>query len=223
MATSSNISTAHELDLMNEETWKVLYPLLQSLAQYMVYTLRVSSWRGQEDDIVQDIVQETVRRIIEHSQRVECGEATPIHSLKHMIQTILCNYSKDIRRHDRRLVRAHSDSSLSQVRGMKDDWTDLTEEAIENAFQEELFMLLAHEIANFPTKQRRTLLIDLASRMYFDIEPTLLQRAFLKEGIQLQEYQQHFPETPKERNRRASLLSIAYKRLAATSCSEQYI
>ena len=93
----------------------------------------------------------------------------------------------------------------------------------ENVYQELLFQLVAHEIARFPDKQRKALLIDLANRMCFDTPPTSLQKAFLEEGIQLQQYQQPLPADPQERGRHVSILSYAYRRVAHLSCVQEYI
>jgi hypothetical protein len=100
---------------------------------------------------------------------------------------------------------------------MSDDVNDLmsmSEVATENVYNEWLFLLLAREIAQFPYKQRRAILIDLANRMGFNRKPTALQTAFSAVGIDLQEYQQPLPQDSIERGRHTSLLYQAYKRLA---------
>ena len=78
-----------------------------------------------------------------------------------------------------------------------------------------LFTQIAHVVARFPDGTRTALLIDLANRMYFeDGQPTALQLAFLNAGIRLQDYQDLLPEDPAAKSRHASLLTVAYKRLA---------
>src|SRR5947209_12441629 len=62
----------------SEDIWDTLYPSLQSLARYLVYALRIPVWRGQEEDMIEDIVQETARRLLERVRKAECGEAEPI-------------------------------------------------------------------------------------------------------------------------------------------------
>ena len=69
LATSPLVSEVDEFDLNSDSTWKKLYPLLQSFARYFVYSSNIPCWRGQENDIIEDIVQETGRRIIERSQK----------------------------------------------------------------------------------------------------------------------------------------------------------
>ena len=82
--------------------------------------------------------------------------------------------------------------------------------------------MLAREIVKFPCKQRKALLVDLANRMSFETKPTVLQKAFLNVGIQLEEYRQPLPESVKERSRDAALLHYAYKRIAQLGDVLQY-
>jgi DNA-directed RNA polymerase specialized sigma24 family protein len=211
------------LDLNSEATWSSLCASLRALARYLVYSFNIPSWRGQEEDIVEDIVQEAVRRFIERVLKAECGEVGPIHSPKQMMMTIAQNYCKDLRRSERRLLHMPSQDYASQILVDVDEQANTFDAATENVYQEKLFVLLAHEIANFPDKQRKALLIDLANRMSFDTGPTPLQKAFLEEGIQLQQYQQPLPANPKERSRHISLLSYAYRRIAHLPCVQEYI
>jgi hypothetical protein len=106
------------------------------------------------------------------------------------------------------------DNDACETSAGMEDAIDPAEVSIEQTYQEWLFTLLARKIATFPEKQRVALLIDLANRMCFDTHPTPLQQAFLQVGIRLQEYQQPGPRDPVGRNRHASLVSQAYKRLA---------
>ena len=153
------------IDLNSDLAWRKLYPSLESLAKYFVYTLHVPSWRGQEDDVVADIVQETGRRLIERSRKAERGEATPIHSLKNMIIAIAHNYCNDLGRHDRRLSRIQSQVAVQQTHLTMHDQACVLESGTENVYQKSLFKLVAREIASFPAKQRNAVLTNLANRM----------------------------------------------------------
>lgn len=205
-----------------EATWDSLCASLRIRARYLVYSFRVPSWRGQEEDIIEDIVQETVHRLIERARKAEGGETDPIYSPKYML-TIAQNYCKDLRRSERRLLHLPSQDCVSQILVNIDGQANTLDAATENVYQEKLFVLLAHEIANFPDKQRKALLIDLANRMSFDTKRTPLQMAFLEEGIQLQQYQQPLPANPEELSRHRSLLSYAYRRIAHLPCIQEYI
>jgi len=223
MLTSSTILYTDTVDLSSELVWKNLYLSLGSFARSLVYSFGVPSWKGQEEDIIADIVQETMRRLLELSQKAERGEANPIRSLNQLMRIIAQNYCKDLRRHDRRMLRVPDQNYAHPIYASMDDQIHLLESVTERVYQESLFKLLAHEIANFPDKQRRALLIDLANRACFDTQPTSLQRAFLEEGIRLEHYRQPLPADPQGRSRHVSLLNHAYKRVAHLPCVQEYV
>ena len=204
--------------------WLDLYPSLRLLIRRQVHSYHIASWRGQEDDIVEDILQETARRILEYARKAERGEALPICHFEHMVIVTARNYCKDMRRHDRRFIRLVPDTSIVVGGSMlsKLDEALLSESAIDLVYEEELFKLLAREIAAFPIKQRRALLVDLANRMTFETHPTPLQRAFLQSGIRLEEYQQPLPDDLKERSKYSALLYHAYKRVAQLARIREY-
>lgn len=223
MLTSSTVSYTDTVDLSSELVWKNLYLSLSSFARSLVYSFGVSSWRGQEEDIAEDIVQETMRRLLEVWQKAERGEASPIRSLNQLMRTIAQNYCKDLRRHDRRMTRIPDEIYAHPIYTNIDDQIQLLESVTERVYQESLFKLLAREIAHFPDKQRRAILIDLANRDCFDTQPTPLQKAFLTEGIQLEHYRQSLPADPQERSRHVSLLNHAYKRVTHLPCVKEYV
>ncbi len=199
--------------------WTKLYPVLRLLVRRLVYSFHVQAWRGQEDDIVEDILQETARRLIERQKKAEYGEAAPIQMLERMALVTAYNYCKDMRRKDYRLFRS-SERGNPLIVGDR-EVIDLLEEATESIYQDMLFTQLAREVVQFPRKQQKALLIDLANRMCFEAKPTPLQRAFLKVGIRLEEYLQPPSESAKERSREAALLYYAYKRIAQLVCVQQ--
>ena len=211
------------LDLSSEITWRNLTLSLGSFARSLVYSFHVPSWRGQEEDIIEDIVQETARRIIERIQKAERGEADPVQSLPKMVTIIAQNYCRDLRRHDIRLVHIQPDQYVANVHIRNRDQPHILDTICESVDQEQLLTQVAREIANFPTKQRNALLIDLANRMYFDKQPTPLQQAFLEAGILLDQYRQPLPTDIRERNQHTSLLSHATKRIAQLPCVQEYI
>ena len=223
MFTNSVTSYSDGIDLNSEANWSNLYASLRALARHLVYSFSVSSWRGQEEDIIEDIVQETARRVIERARKAERGEADPIHSLKQMMTVIAQNYCTDLWRTDRRLFHMPPQDYEPESLVGVDQQAQTLEAVDENVYQELLFQLIAHEVASFPDKQRKALLIDLANRMCFDTPPTSLQKAFLGEGIQLQQYQQPLPADSQERGRHVSILSYAYRRVAHLSCVQEYI
>ena len=198
----------------NEISWQKLYLLLQPLVKHWVYSSGVSSWKGQEDDVVEDVVQEAITRIFQYSQRAERGEVIPIDTIEHMIKVVALNYCRDLKRRERRLLRPSIDERSYGEAVDSTNTVDPAEIAIDAAFQEWLFERLSQQIVNFPKKQRIALLIDLAYRMHFAVQPSLLQRAFSRRGVKFQDFRHLAPKNPLERSRHAASLSLAYKRVA---------
>jgi DNA-directed RNA polymerase specialized sigma24 family protein len=208
-----------------DEWWREMYPSLRLLARRQIYTLHVPIWYGQESDMVEDVVQETARRVLERARKAECGGAPTIQMYEQMVRATICNYCKDLRRHDKRLVPFFTRNVFVEPYAPTniDDERDVTEEVVDFIYQNQLFVLLAEEIIKFPAKQKNALLVDLANRMHFAGEPTPLQEAFLAVGIHLQEYQQPLPEDPKDRGRFAALVYCAYKRIAQNVAVQLYV
>jgi DNA-directed RNA polymerase specialized sigma24 family protein len=203
----------------NDMNWQEIYIMLRPIARNIVYGYKALAWRGQENDIAEDITQETVRKLFEYEQKVKRGESVPIHSLLPMMRVIAYNYGKDMLRHDKRVERVEENDALAFY--FREE-INIEEYATENAYNEMLFRDLAHAIAKFPFKQKQALLIDLAEHMSFEQLPTSLQKAFLDVDIQLQTYQDMSPATLVEHNRHTSLLAHAYKRVATLPCALHY-
>jgi DNA-directed RNA polymerase specialized sigma24 family protein len=220
--TINAISSSLNADLDDEATWNNLYSTLHPLVSSLVYSLHVPSWYGQEEDLIDDIIQETMRRAIERLQKAKCGAATPIRSLQYMMIVIAQNYCRDLRRKDCRVSHHLFTGYIVENDIYGEVCSSPLEIATENVYQELIFAALAHEVARFPMKQRNALLIDLANHMYFDAQPTSLQKAFLQEGIQLRQYRQLLPTNRLEKNRHVSLLNSAYRRIAHLFCIEDY-
>ena len=202
---------------MDEENWKVLRSLLHAQARHFVNTMSITAWRGQEDELAEDIVQETIERTLERARKAANGQAVPVYALKNMMCVIAANYCKDVRRRDKRLLHMGMENEPLNVYHFQDITVDCARTAIEEVYQEEMFNRIAHTIVEFPAKQRDALLIDIANRMSFDEQPTPLQQAFVDVGIALRDYKQPLPEEPAARSRYNTSLHYAYKRLTATA------
>jgi RNA polymerase sigma factor (sigma-70 family) len=200
-----------ETEPYNELFWESFYTRMRPIVHNFVHTLKVSAWYGQEEDLVNDIIQETILRAIERVQKAKNGEAEEIRSFKYLTTKIAENYCRDLRRRDRRLCRTELSESGKEV--VVPQETPL-ESATENIYQESIFATVAYEVAQFPIKQRQALLIDLANRMSFSLSLTPLQEAFLREGISLKQYQLPLPMDAQQRSRHTALLHCAYQRLA---------
>jgi DNA-directed RNA polymerase specialized sigma24 family protein len=222
MQVSSPFRMAEENE-PNPINWETVYLILRPLARRIVYAYRVPAWHGQENDVADDIIQETTRKLFEYDLKMQRGEAAQIHALLPMVRVIAYNYVKDMRRRDMRITHVESDDEgIEQVFFHNNDAVNMEDLATDNAHYEMLFTDMAQEIVQFPYKQRLALLVDLANHMSFEEYPTPLQKAFLKVGIQLQDYQPQFPETPQAHNRHTSLVAHAYKRVSNLSCTQKY-
>ncbi len=175
--------------------------------------MKVSDWRGQEEDLAWDIVQESIRKVIEYMKKTDYKTHKNVHSLDGLLITTIWNYSTDLYRSEKKLRRETSGSFEEFCFEAASDEASFSDVATENVYRERLFCSLARAIVRFPRKQRLAVLADLASRMSFRGAPTILQRAFLNEGINLKEYQSLQIESTKQKNRNAALLNYAYKRL----------
>ncbi len=223
MITSTRVSRKQD----SNSSWEALYNLLRPRVKRLAYSYSssVSAWLGQESDIAEDHLQETVLRLWEHDQRAKRGETRPINSSAGMGMKIARNYSIDRSRQDRRLVRIEHNNRSSEITlpVVRYSQADPAEVVIEKVFEESLLVLLPPEIVKFPPKLRRALLIDLANLMDFGEHPTPVQQAFLDVGIQMLDYQLPLPDNPVERCRHSSLLSLAYKRVRELPCVKWYI
>jgi RNA polymerase sigma factor (sigma-70 family) len=202
------------MDLNDEATWNELYTSLRILARYLVYSYHVSVWRGQEEDVVEDIVQETVRRLLERIRKAERGEAHPVYAVKHMMTVIAQNYCRDLRRRERRLLHFPAQDKETGTLFGEQEPTATPEDVTESMYQEWVLTTVAQKIARFPAKQRQAILVDLAHHMSFDGHPTPLQKAFLQVGIDLEAYKSLLPTDSREYGRYLSLRTLAYKRVA---------
>lgn len=214
MPAASEIAIDIEDALRDEERCKELLSFLRLYAWRLVCAADIEIWRGQRRDVVEDIVQETVWRTIERARRAHAGELPPIDSLKGFMTIIARHYCIDLQRRDSHLRREVPGAACAEYDFAAGERTNLLDLAIERLSQEELFARLARCVARFPRKQRDALLTNLANRMLFDEEPSTLQSTFLAEGINLRTYQRPLPDDPAERARHASLVNIAYKRVA---------
>lgn len=208
------------MNLNDEASWNEFYTSLRTLARYLVYSHRVSLWCGQEEDLIEDIVQETVRRLLERMRKAERGDAPSICSLKRMMMVIAQNYCRDLRRSDRRLFHFPEQDDEAEALVSTQEQTYTSDEVTERLYQEWVLTAVAHKVARFPEKQREAILMDLANHMSFDGHPTPLQKAFLEVGIQLEQYRKPLPANLQERGRYLSLRSLAYKRVAQINLRE---
>src|SRR2546421_6347490 len=213
MAKSLNTSVLDRCNLRSDTTWDALYPLLVAQVRYWVCSSHVSLWRGQEEDIIADIVQEAITRAFGYTALVKEGGLVLCNSLKRISMILARECYNDLRRRDCRFVRTPLQEVSSQEHAIISERLDRSEIVLDNAFRESLVVSRAHAIAAIPKQQRTALLIELANRTHFTARPSAMQDALLEVKIRLQDYQQPLPEDPTERRRHAHQLRLACKQI----------
>ena len=81
----------------DNERWDDLYRRLRPLARSWAFSAGVATWRGQENDIAEDIVQATLLHVLQYLN--QCREkGTPIGSLERLSLVIAKHCFIDMRR-----------------------------------------------------------------------------------------------------------------------------
>lgn len=201
-----------------DENWNNLYCRLRPLARAWAYSAGVPNWKGQENDIAEDIVQGSLLKLFQYLST--CREnGTVIGSLEHLSLVIAKHCFLDMRRRELRFQRFSYNSDVLSEQLSLERLTDPAQEAEEKLYEEWLLAASATTIAAFSTKLRAAILADLANNSCFDAEPSVLQQAFLAQGVQLQDYQRAPSTDPAERGRQSALRSLAYKRISQACIS----
>lgn len=206
------MATHQRVDMEETSLWLEVSAALLPLVKKHVRHVALQTHAGQEYDVIQDIIQETIVRTFIQMQKSARGEVPPVLSPLYFAKKVSHNHLLDIARKESRLVRPTSDVAI-QERIMLENWVDTTEDILDDIEKEPLFSLIAQVIVKMPKKRRCALLIDLAMHTAFDERPGPLQRALAKEHINLEMYRNLLPEnqTEREKQRHSSLLSQAYK------------
>jgi DNA-directed RNA polymerase specialized sigma24 family protein len=215
MIAQHDTSTVNERHVKEDVIWVKLYCLLRPQVRSWVVCAHIPSWLGQEEDILEDVIQETIMRLYRYSQRTQCGEVAPIRSIEHLSIVVARNCFIDIVRKERCLTRLSPCELMEKEFRSSLHIVDPSEIACENVYQEWLFRKTAEYIITLPEKQKKALLTDIACRMAFASRPTPLQRAFQEVGVHLEEYRQPVTGNAGERSRHFSALSTAYRRLCS--------
>jgi DNA-directed RNA polymerase specialized sigma24 family protein len=206
------------IDLFCDATWIALERLLKPLVKKWVYEEHVASWRGQEHEVVGDVVQTTLRKTFEYALNAQ-QQNIAVTSLERLSMVIARNQLRDQRRKDSRLLRIEYNPDTPEAETfiffIEDDPAD---SVLERHFEAWIFCQVAKAVLLLPKKERLAMLIHLAHRMEvqgaFYGQPTPLRQAFLDEGIDLEEYIHLLPIDLAAKARHSSLVSLGYKRIA---------
>lgn len=197
----------------DDELWMDLYNLLRPRAKVWAYNSGVPTWKGQEYDIAEDIVQTALLKTFQYTRRArEKGEV--IASVTKLSFRIARNCFIDMRRRELRLQHFSQDPSTSNEQFSLERLVDPSQEAEEKIYEEWVLAACASFIATFSTKLRLAILADLANLTHVAEESAALQQALLASGIRLRDYQRAPSPDPAERGRQSALRSLAYKRVS---------
>lgn len=213
MSTPEDVPLAGGDNWNDERIWTDLYRVLFPKARNWIYNSGVYIWRGQEYDVAWDIVLTAIERTFEYVKQA-WASGIAVHSPENLSVVIAKNYYRDLRRREQRLQRLPQEEFAPGEQFARNRLVDPAEEASEKVYEEWLLVNTASVIAAFSKKLRTAILVDLANRMHFGTEPTVLQQAFLAVGIRLQDYRRPQSSDPAERSRQSALKSLAYKKVA---------
>jgi DNA-directed RNA polymerase specialized sigma24 family protein len=215
------IHPAFEYD--DDSSWFRLSSWLEFWAHNWVYGSHSSRWQGEEEEIIEDIVSESITHILERLRKANRGEADPIISMYNFARQVAHNYFIDLLRKDRKSLRFSQLTADGEDAAMKLFLADMEEAVLKVVCDEQFFKLLVQEVITLPKKQKEAVLRDHARLMYDMADPAPLLLAYQCVGIQLKDYCIYAPASPIEKCRHSSLLYIAYKRLSRSSLLRQYI
>jgi DNA-directed RNA polymerase specialized sigma24 family protein len=217
--------TIHQLSSKHRVTsdvnWHTLYRQITIIVTRWVRSANLPTWKAQRDDIIDEIVQETVMKVLKRIRRGESGELSPVYSVEGLSVRVAYTVFIDMVRHDRRLVPLASECWDDVSHDVPDDGEDYSDIALDNVFNANLFGQVALAIKAFPPKLRSALVIDLVSRMSFEGEATPLQQAMHCAGIDLEQYRNRRSSDPVVRSRHASLASLGYKKISTLACIQE--
>lgn len=213
-----NSPDASDVHLGNVD-WEQLHNTLHSSVSKLVLRSSLSAWRDQKPEVIDDVTQDALLKLVMRFDSIERGESPPIDCLDRFSKVVAHHCFINAYRKDRvYLKRSTYDDGVSEM-DEPINHEDPAELAIANLHTEHILTKAATEIVKFPRKQKTALLIDLAWLCAFDEEIEPLPVVLLNHGIQLQDYRQQLPADPVIRGRHAALLTLAYKRLAVVYAS----
>ncbi len=198
--------TQERMPLTTEE-WCTLNKTLLSHIRYNLCKYNTTHWMGSEQELAEDVLQETYTRVLHFAQSDEDQECTPlIKNFEALCKTIATRYILDLRRKDKRLVGSLDNTKFSithETISMSDDPATL---AVEDITLYTHMFTFSQIVKRFPD--------NLARSADFDDEyPRPLERAMWSVGISLREYYCELPHDPILRSRHNALVCLAYRRL----------
>jgi DNA-directed RNA polymerase specialized sigma24 family protein len=214
------ISSEHQVS--SNANWQTLYRQITLIVTPWVRCANLPTWKAQREDIIDEIVQETMMKVWKRICKGESGELSPVHSVEGLCVRVAHNVFIDMVRRDRRLVPMSSKSGDDAPYDIHDEGKNYAEIAVDNVYTAGLFRQVAVAIQAFPSKLRAALISDLVNRMSFGDEATPLQQALRGAGIDLEQYRVQRSSDPVARSRQTSLASLGYKKVGTLACIQGY-
>jgi len=101
-------------EMYREAIWKSLYHKLRPCIRKFVYAHRFSLSKGQENDIVEDLLQEAVIHVFKYAKRAAEGHVAPIDSIERFGYTIAMNVCRDWWRKERHMLCQSLDDGVPE-------------------------------------------------------------------------------------------------------------
>lgn len=99
-----------EYQLSSFFNWHTLYRQLTITVTRWVRSVNLPTWKSQREGIIDEIVQETMMKVLKRIRREESGELPPVYSVEGLCVRVANNVFIDMVRHNRQLVPLASDS-----------------------------------------------------------------------------------------------------------------
>ena len=222
MENMNSCQSSTKCQLSSHFNWHMIYRQLTIAVTHWVCLANLLAWKNQREEIIDDIVQETMMKVLKRIHLGETGELAPVYSVEGLCIRVARNVFIDMLRRDRRLVPLASNNN-DELYDIPDDGVNYSEVAVDNVYYANLFTQVALAIQGFPPKLRAAMITDLVSRMSFDSEETPLQKALLNAGINLEEFRGQCPSDPVMKSRQSSLASLGYKKISTLDCIQEYV
>jgi hypothetical protein len=219
------VTSTHPAFLYDDDSsWTELRSWLTFQVSGQVFNSHISDWQGQENEIIDDIVSESIIHLIERLEKANAGNADPIDTLYPFARQVAFHCFIDLVRKDGRKVRfSQISSECEEGAGIELILPGVEDATLNAVYYEQLCKLIAREIVTFPEKQKKAMLRDHAKRILYMADPLPLLRAYEGVGIQLTDYLNYAPTNEVEKRRHSSLLHCAYQRLACCPSVQRYI
>ncbi len=222
MENTNSCQTPTKYQLSSYINWHTLHKQLTIAVTLWVCSANLLAWKTQREEIIDDIVQETMMKVLKRIHQGEMGDLTPVYSVEGLCIRVAHNVFIDMLRRDRRLVPMASDNN-DEPYEIPDDGEDYSEVAIDNVYYASIFTQVALAIQEFSPKLRAAIIIDLVSRMSFDGDETPLQKALINAGINIEEFRMQRPSDPVMRSRQSSLANLGYKKISTLDSIQEYV